>query len=76
MTGLMREIEKKASQLSAEERELLAERLLATWTEASLTEVDEMWIEEAEKLYSAWKAGRNKGIAAEQALADVRAELP
>lgn len=76
MTGLMREIEKKASQLSAEERELLAERLLATLPEASLTGVDGMWIEEAEKRYSAWKAGRSKVIAAEQALADVRKELP
>ncbi len=76
MTGLMREIEKKASRLSAEERELLAERLLSTLTEAPLTEVDELWIEEAEKRYTAGKAGRNKGIAAEQTLADVRKELP
>lgn len=76
MTSLMREIETKASQLSHEERELLAERLLATLTEAPLTEVDEMWIEEAEKRYCAWKTGRTEGIAAEQVLADVRKELP
>ena len=76
MTGLLREIEKKAGQLSAEERELLAERLLATVNEASLTEVDKMWIEEAERRYSAWKAGHSQGVAAEQALSDIRKELP
>ena len=76
MTGLMREIETKARQLPDEERELLAERLLATLTEAPLTEVDEMWIEEAENRYCAWKTGRTKEVAAEQALADVRKELP
>ena len=75
MTALMMEIEKKANQLSVEERELLAERLLATVSGAPLTEVDEMWVEEAERRYSAWKAGRTKAIAAEQALAELRGEL-
>lgn len=75
MTALMMEIEKKANRLSVEERELLAERLLATVSGAPLTEVDEMWVEEAERRYSAWKAGRTKAIAAEQALAELRGEL-
>lgn len=75
MTALMMEIEKEANQLSVEERELLAERLLATVSGAPLTEVDEMWVEEAERRYSAWKAGRTKAIAAEQALAELRGEL-
>ena len=66
---------KKANQLSVEERELLAERLLATVSGAPMTEVDEMWVEEAERRYSAWKAGRTKAIAAEQALAELRGEL-
>lgn len=76
MTALMMEIERKASRLSPEERELLAERLLASLTETPLTAVDEMWIEEAERRYSGWKAGRSKGVAAERALAGVRKELP
>jgi len=75
MTELAREIEKKANQLSVEERELLAERLLATVSGAPLTEVDEIWVEEAERRYSAWKAGRTKAIAAERALTDIREEL-
>ena len=66
---------KEANQLSVEERELLAERLLATVSGAPMTEVDEMWVEEAERRYSAWKAGRTKAIAAEQALAELRGEL-
>jgi putative addiction module component (TIGR02574 family) len=75
MTELVREIEEKANQLSVEERELLAERLLATVSGAPLTEVDEIWVAEAERRYSAWKEGQTKAIAAERALADIRGEL-
>jgi len=75
MTALMREIEKQASLLSAAERELLAERLLATASTEPLTELDVMWLEEAETRYSAWKAGRTGGVSAEDALADIRREL-
>jgi hypothetical protein len=75
MTALMREIEKQAKLLSAEERELLAERLLATVGGAPLTDLDIIWLEEAESRYSLWKEGRIKGIAAEDALADIRREL-
>ena len=75
MTALTREIEEKVSRLSVEERELLAERLLATVSGTPLTDVDEAWVEEAEKRYSAWKAGRTEVIAAEQALAELRGEL-
>ncbi|MFZ2448146.1 MAG: addiction module protein [Syntrophobacteraceae bacterium] len=75
MTKLVREIEKKAGRLSAEERELLAERLLATVSGAPQTDVDEVWVEEAERRYSEWKAGRTKVVAAEQALTAIREEL-
>jgi hypothetical protein len=75
MTALMREIEKQARLLSVEERELLAERLLATASGAPLTDLDIIWLEEAERRYSLWKAGRTKGVTAEDALADIRREL-
>ena len=75
MTEIMREIEKQAKLLSAEERELLAERLLATVSGAPLTEIDLAWLEEAERRYCLWKEGRTKGIAAERALEDIRSEL-
>lgn len=75
MTTLMQEIEQKANQLSPEERELLAERLLAAIGPAQLTEIDNAWIDEAERRYAAWKAGRTQAVAAEQALSDIREEL-
>jgi hypothetical protein len=75
MTALMREIEKQAKLLSNEERELLAERLLATVSNAPLADIDTIWLEEAEKRYCEWKAGRTEGVEAEQALARIRSEL-
>jgi hypothetical protein len=75
MTALMREIEKQAELLSIEERELLAEKLLATVSDGSLTALDIVWLEEAENRYSLWKQERTKGIPAERALADIRKEL-
>jgi hypothetical protein len=75
MTALMKEIEEQASLLSVEEQELLAERLLATASGAPLTDLDVIWLEEAERRYSLWKAERTKGVAAEDALADIRREL-
>ena len=70
MTSLMREIEKQAKSLSVEERELLA-----TVSDAPLTDLDILWLEEAERRYSLWKSGRTKGVTAEHALADIRREL-
>lgn len=75
MTALMREIEEQAKLLSVEERELLAERLLATVGDAPLADFDIIWVEEAERRYSLWKAGHTKAVAAEHALADIRSEL-
>jgi hypothetical protein len=75
MTALMREIEKQARLLSIEERELLAERLMATASGAPLTDLDAVWLEEAERRYSLWKSGQTKGVAAEDALADIRRDL-
>jgi hypothetical protein len=75
MTALMREIEKQARLLSVEERELPAERLPATASGAPLTDLDIIGLEEAERRYSLWKAGQTKGVAAENALADIRREM-
>jgi len=75
MTALMREIEKQAGLLSVEERELPAERLPATASGALLTDLGVIWLEEAERQYPLWKAGQTKGVAAEDAPADIRREL-
>jgi hypothetical protein len=52
MGALLREIEKQARLLSVEERELLAERLLATASGAALTDLDIIWLED-ETIYVA-----------------------
>jgi len=72
MTVLMQEIETKASRLSAEERELLAERLIASIDKVQLSPIDEAWIEEVERRYSSWKAGHTVAIPSDQALAKSR----
>ena len=75
MTALALEIERKANRLSVVERERLAERLLAPLGAERLTAIDEAWVEEAERRYSAWKRGRTKASSAAQALADIRKDL-
>ena len=75
MTELMKEIEKQAESLSARERELLAERLLATLRDVPLTEIDLAWLEEAERRYRLLKEGQTEGIEAEHALEAIRREL-
>ncbi|MBI4027277.1 MAG: addiction module protein [Verrucomicrobia bacterium] len=75
MTTLFQEIEQKAGQLSPEEREMLAERLLARADDIRLTDIDDAWIAEAERRYAAWKAGSTVAIPADQALKDIRDEI-
>ncbi|MCX5902192.1 MAG: addiction module protein [Proteobacteria bacterium] len=75
MTALMQEIEEKAAMLSPEEKELLAERLLARLDAGSLNEIEEAWVEEAEKRYQNWKARRAEALAGDEVLADIRREL-
>ena len=75
MTALMQQIEKAARQLSAMEKELLAERLLSRACLARLTEVDEAWIAEAERRCRAWKGGRTRAVPIVRALNNVRKEL-
>jgi len=68
-------IEKQARKLPAEERERLAERLLAQMVDEPLTAVDEAWVVEAERRFSAWKRKRTRVLAAAKAIADIRKEL-
>ena len=53
MTALASAIEKQARKLSAAERERLAERLLAQTEDEPLTVVDEAWVLEVERRFSA-----------------------
>jgi hypothetical protein len=75
MTSHAIALEKQARRLPATERERLAERLLAQMADERLTFVDEAWVAEAEKRFSAWKRKTTKAISAEKALRDIRKEL-
>ncbi len=75
MTTQALALEKKARKLPAVERERLAERLLAETEDEPLTAVDEAWVAEAERRFSAWKRKRTKTIAGTKALAEIRKEL-
>jgi len=75
MTALLERIEREAKALSREDRERLVSDLVAGLEDAPLSEVDQAWIEEAERRHDAWKAGRTEAVPAEQAIAEMREKL-
>lgn len=75
MTARALALEKQARKLPATERERLAERLLVQMKHEPLTAVDEAWIAEAEKRFSAWKRKATKTIVARTALREIRKKL-
>lgn len=75
MTTLALAIEKQARKLPAAERERLAERLLAQAEGQQLTPVDEAWIVEAERRFSAWKRKKTRPTSVAKAVDDIRKEL-
>ena len=66
MSPELLDIERKAFRLPVEERELLAERLIQSLDNVPLTEVEESWIEEAERRFTVWRCGHRKGVSAKQ----------
>jgi len=75
MTTLALAIEKQARKLPAAERERLAERLLAQMEKERLTAVDEAWVAEAERRFSAWKRRKTRAFPADKVIADIRKDL-
>lgn len=75
MTTRALALEKQARRLPATERERLAERLLVQMKREPLTAVDEAWITEAEKRFSAWKRKATKTVSAAKAVRDIRREI-
>ena len=75
MTALLEKIEREAKELSREDRERLASDLIAGLDNVPLSEVDQAWIDEAERRYDDWKAGRTTALPAEQAIAEMRGKL-
>lgn len=75
MTPPLRQVEELALTLPAAEREELATRLLRSLDDAPLSEVDEAWVQEAERRFQDLVAGKVKGIPGHQVISDIRREL-
>ena len=75
MTALLERIEREAQQLSPEDRERLASDLIAGLSNPPLSEIDQAWIDEAERRYDELVSGRVKGIPADVAMTEIRRKL-
>ncbi len=66
MSELLKKIESEILSLPSQERAFLADRLLSTLDEHSLSDIDSEWIAEAERRYDAYKNGERGGVQAEK----------
>lgn len=71
----LKEIEEKALTLPIADREVLIKNLVYSLQDSTLSEIDEAWIEEAERRYEDYKAGIIKGIPGDRIFAEIRQEL-
>jgi len=71
----VQELEQQALLLPPEDREILAAHLLHSLDDAPLTEVDQAWVEEAERRYQDFKSGKTQGISGDDVFAQIRREL-
>ena len=75
MSPQLKDIEKKAVLLPPNEKKSLIQTLLHSLDDAPLTEIDELWIQEAEKRYWDYKKGLTEGIPGEKIFDEIRREL-
>ena len=75
MSRTLREIEHDATHLPAKDREVLAGRLIQSLKHEPLTAVEEAWVKEAERRFSAWHKGDRVGVPHERAFKRIRREL-
>lgn len=72
MTRTLEQIQKDALQLPAEDRVQLMQALHDSVRTDEEREVEQAWIEEAERRYQDWQAGRARGIPGEEVMARLR----
>jgi putative addiction module component (TIGR02574 family) len=72
MPTTLADVRKIALALPPEEREILAEELVSSLEKRQLTDIDKAWLKEAERRYRDYKAGKTKGIPAEEVFAELR----
>ncbi len=75
MSRTLQEIEHDAARLPAKDREVLAERLIRSLKHEPLSAIEEAWVQEAERRFSAWCKGDRVGVPHEQAFKRIRREL-
>ena len=75
MSQKLLEIEREAIRLPIKDREALAERLMQSVTHEPLSQVEEAWVKEAERRFSAWRRGERKGVPAGRAFKQIRKDL-
>ena len=71
----LEELENQAMQLPPSERERLAARLLHSIEGEERNEVEQAWVEEAERRLDELLNGQVKGIPAAQVMEDIRREF-
>lgn len=75
MTALLERIENEAKALSREDQERLVQDLIAGLERRPISDIDQAWIDEAERRYEDMISGRVEGIPAEMVLHEVREQL-
>ena len=75
MTALLERIAREAKGLSREEREQLIANLVAELADEPLSEIDQAWIEEAERRFDELVTGNTQGIPAQEAIQSIRSEF-
>jgi putative addiction module component (TIGR02574 family) len=69
------DIEKDALALSERDRAMLVQHLLETLDKEADEDVEELWLNEAEKRYEEYKTGVIKAVSSDQAFAESRKRL-
>ena len=69
------ELAKETMALDIEDRELLAGKLLLSLDEPTPSEVERLWLDEAERRLEGYRAGRVQGIPADEVFSRAISEL-
>ena len=70
MVTILEKVEREALNLSRDERAFLADRLLSSLGEETLSDVDALWVAEAEHRYGEYKDGIRQPVLATDVFAD------
>jgi putative addiction module component (TIGR02574 family) len=75
MTRLARELESKALRLPRRERARLAQRLISSLDAGPDADVDNLWLQKAERRLDELKSGKVAGIPAQKVIRKARSTL-